>query len=62
MKRNAFQTENVLKAEKGGYIAVTAFTFWYPEPDLNRHSQRPRDFKSLVSTNSTIRAGKGKIG
>lgn len=29
---------------------------WYPEPGLNRHSQRPRDFKSLVSTNSTIRA------
>ena len=32
------------------------FVFWYPEPGLNRHSRWPRDFKSLVSTNSTIRA------
>ncbi len=30
---------------------------WCPEPDSNRYSQRPRDFKSLVSTNFTIRAG-----
>ncbi len=29
---------------------------WYPEPDLNRHGQKPRDFKSLMSTNSIIRA------
>ena len=35
---------------------------WYPEPGLNRHSQRPRDFKSLVSTNFTIRAWKEKFG
>ena len=58
----AFQTENALKTEEGGYIAVAAFIFWYPEPGLNRHSQRPRDFKSLVSNNFTIRAWKEKFG
>ena len=30
---------------------------WCPRPDLNRHGRNcPRDFKSLVSTNSTTRA------
>ena len=33
---------------------------WCPEPDSNRHSAfAPRDFKSLVSTYSTIRAETG---
>ncbi len=32
---------------------------WCPRPDLNRHGRKiPRDFKSLVSTNSTTRAKK----
>ena len=30
---------------------------WYPERGSNSHSQRPRDFKSLASTSSAIRAG-----
>ena len=29
---------------------------WCPERDLNSHSHKPRDFKSLVSTDFTIRA------
>ena len=29
---------------------------WYPERDLNPHTLTARDFKSLVSTDSTIRA------
>ena len=30
---------------------------WCPEPESNRHGRlSPRDFKSLVSTNFTIRA------
>ena len=29
---------------------------WCPERDLNSHTHKARDFKSLVSTNSTIRA------
>ncbi len=34
---------------------------WCPERDLNSHSHKPRDFKSLVSTDFTIRAWE-KIG
>ena len=34
----------------------SAFFPWYPERDLNSYSLWPRDFKSLVSTDSTIRA------
>ena len=34
-----------------------SFFSWYPKPGSNRHSPfGPRDFKSLVSTYSTIRA------
>jgi hypothetical protein len=29
---------------------------WYPRPDLNWHAYSARDFKSLVSTDSTTRA------
>lgn len=29
---------------------------WYPGRDLNPHSHKPRDFKSLVSTDFTTRA------
>ncbi len=33
------------------------FLKWYQRPDLNRHRlKNPRDFKSLVSTNSTTPA------
>src|SRR5262245_34544991 len=36
----------------------TAIGRWCPRPDSNRHGPfGPRDFKSLVSTNSTTRAG-----
>ncbi len=40
------------------YIADQNFEIekWYPRPDSNRHALRARDFKSLVSTNSTTRA------
>ena len=41
-------------------MAVFSDNFWCPEPDSNRHSAfAPRDFKSLVSTYSTIRAETG---
>ncbi len=41
-----------------GYVALIMLKKWCPRPDLNRHGRKiPRDFKSLVSTNSTTRAG-----
>ena len=40
-----------------GAMLVFFSYLWCPEPDSNRHSAfAPRDFKSLVSTYSTIRA------
>ena len=39
------------------WIVNFVWRLWCPEPDSNRHSAfAPRDFKSLVSTYSTIRA------
>lgn len=37
-------------------IGFSFVIMWYPESDSNRHTLCVRDFKSLVSTNSTIRA------
>ena len=38
-------------------IAILNFVFQYRERDLNPHSHHwPKDFKSFVSTDSTIRA------
>lgn len=31
-------------------IGFSFVIMWYPEPGLNRHSQRPRDFKFTEST------------
>jgi hypothetical protein len=41
--------------------SLHSIEIWCPEPDSNRHRPfGPRDFKSLVSTYSTIRAGSGE--
>ncbi len=37
-------------------LIILILSQWYPERDLNSYSLWPRDFKSLVSTDSTIRA------
>jgi hypothetical protein len=43
-------------------ITAKSITLWCPEPDSNRHRPfGPRDFKSLVSTYSTIRAQRNSI-
>jgi hypothetical protein len=50
---------NLTRHEKLRPFRITAqsTTLWCPEPDSNRHRPfGPRDFKSLVSTYSTIRA------
>jgi hypothetical protein len=52
----------IKKPPFGGFIfyCITLYLLdfipWYPERDLNPHSQKPRDFKSLVSTDFTTRA------
>lgn len=45
-----------LNRKGAGQCAQPLVFPWYPERDLNPHSQRPGDFKSPVSTDSTIRA------
>lgn len=39
----------------GGLIYLYK-SMWYPGRDLNPHSHKPKDFKSLVSTDFTTRA------
>ena len=38
-------------------INIINALYWCPEPESNRHTHKARDFKSLVSTNFTTRAG-----
>lgn len=55
-----------MRAQKNRLSAVTTLLLialiiqhifpWYPGRDLNPHSHKPRDFKSLVSTDFTTRA------
>ena len=54
-------SESFVKTNKGKQkrqaVRMTACLFMYSKRDLNPHSHYwPRDFKSLVSTDSTIRA------
>lgn len=35
-------------------IGFSFVIMWYPEPGLNRHSQRPRDFKMATEGNTLI--------
>ena len=46
---------NHIKPPLGGLIYLYR-SMWYPRRDLNPHSHKPRDFKSLVSTDFTTRA------
>ena len=54
----------IKKPPEGGYNDITTLLLliiqlifpWYPGRDLNSYSHKPRDFKSLVSTDSTTRA------
>ncbi len=58
--RHAYSDITLIFGYKKAPTNVEAFLsykyIWYPRPDLNWHAYSARDFKSLVSTDSTTRA------
>ena len=55
MPKSGYIRDSNFRYKKTGYKLVF-YEIWCPETDLNRHDHKSRDFKSLVSTDSTTRA------
>jgi hypothetical protein len=54
--RPSAESESDVKQKENDCSRSHSLSVLYPRRDLNPHSQWPRDFKSLVSTDSTTRA------